>query len=157
MTQVHILKEVELFRDLTGKQLENIVRNAQERVYDSGENIFTHGDEAKNLYVLLEGAVNLKIKAFEDIDLMTSELTRKGDIFGTAALMMPALYNVTAKCLERTRVLAIDAHSLKGLIDEDPKLGLEIMRQLAQLFFSRLNETRQGITDLFNVFRLQRP
>jgi CRP-like cAMP-binding protein len=157
MTDIHILKEAGLFRDLTEKQLESIARSGQERVYESEENIFTHGDEAKNLYVLLEGAVNLKIKALEDIDLMTSELTRRGDIFGTAALMMPALYNVTAKCLEKTRVLAIDAHALKGLIDEDPKLGLEIMRQLAQLFFSRLNETRQGITDLFNVFRLQRP
>jgi CRP-like cAMP-binding protein len=128
MTQVHILKEVELFRDLTEKQLEKIVRNAQERVYDSEENIFTHGDEAKNLYVLLEGAVNLKIKAFEDIDLMTSKLTRKGDVFGTPALMTPQLYNVTARCLEKVRVLAIDAYALRGLIDEDPKLGLVIIR-----------------------------
>jgi CRP-like cAMP-binding protein len=157
MTQVHILKEVELFRDLTGKQLENIVRNAQERVYDSGENIFVDGDEAENLYVLVDGTVDLKIKAFEDIDLMTSKLTRRGDVFGTASLMMPQLYNVTAKCLENTRVLAIDAFALRGLIDEDPKLGLEIMRQLAQRFFGRLNETRQGITNLFKVFRLQRP
>jgi CRP-like cAMP-binding protein len=157
MTQVHILKEVELFRDLTEKQLEKIVRNAQERVYDSEENIFTHGDEAKNLYVLLEGAVNLKIKAFEDIDLMTSKLTRKGDVFGTPALMTPQLYNVTARCLEKVRVLAIDAYALRGLIDEDPKLGLVIMRQLAQLYFGRLNETREGITNLFKVFRLQRP
>jgi CRP-like cAMP-binding protein len=157
MTQVHILKEVELFRDLTGKQLENIVRNAQERVYDSGENIFVDGDEAENLYVLVDGTVDLKIKAFEDIDLMTSKLTRRGDVFGTASLMMPQLYNVTAKCLENTRVLAIDAFALRGLIDEDPKLGLEIMRQLAQRFFGRLNETREGITNLFKVFRLQRP
>lgn len=157
MTQIHILKEVELFRDLTEKQMERIVLNAQERVYDSEENIFLHGEQAENLYVLLEGAVDLKIKAFEDIDLMTSKLTRKGDVFGTASLMMPRLHNVTAKSLEKTRVLAIDAYALKGLIDEDSKLGLEIMRQLAQLFFGRLNETRQGITNLFKVFRLQRP
>jgi CRP-like cAMP-binding protein len=157
MKPTHILKEIGLFRDLAEKQLESIARHSQEKVYQSEGNIFTHGDEAKTLYILLEGAVNLKIKAFEDIDLMTSELTRKGDIFGTAALMVPALYNVTAKCLEKTRVLAIDAHALKGLIDKDPKLGLGIMRQLAQLFFSRLNETRKGITNLFNVLKLQRP
>jgi toluene monooxygenase system ferredoxin subunit len=157
MTQSHILKEVELFRDLTGKQLERIVRNAQERVYDSEENIFLHGQEAENLYVLLEGTVDLKIKTFENIDLMTSKLTRKGDVFGTASLMMPQLYNVTAKCLENSRVLAIDGYALRGLIDEDPKMGLFILRHLAQLYFGRLNETRQGITNLFQVFRLQRP
>jgi len=157
MTDIHILKEAELFRDLTEKQLEGIARSAQEKVYDSEQNIFVHGEEAKNLYVLLEGTVDLKVKAFEDIDLMTSKLTTKGDVFGTASLMNPSLYNVTAKCLEKTRVLAIDAYALRGLIDEDPKLGLEIMRQLAQLFFTRLNETRQGITNLFRVFRLQGP
>lgn len=157
MTQAHILKEVELFRDLTETQLEKISRNAQEKVYDSEEIIFLHGDEAKALFVLLEGTVDLKIKAFEDIDLMTSKLTRKGDVFGTASLMMPQLYNVTARCLENTRVLAIDAYALRGLVDDDPKLGLEIMRRLAQLYFGRLNETREGITNLFQVFRLQRP
>jgi CRP-like cAMP-binding protein len=157
MTDIHNLKETELFRDLTEKQLESIARSAQEKVYDPEENIFVHGEEAKNLYVLLDGTVDLKLKAFEDIDLMTSKLTEKGDVFGTGSLMMPALYNVTAKCLENTRVLAIDAYALRGLIDEDPKLGREIMRRLAQLFFSRLNETRQGITNLFKVFRLERP
>ncbi len=157
MTDIHILKEAGLFKDLTEKQLESIARSAQEKVYESEENIFVHGEEAKNLYVLLDGTVDLKLKAFEDIDLMTSKLTNRGDVFGTASLMVPALYNVTAKCLENTRVLAIDATALRGLIDEDAKLGLKIMRRLAQLFFSRLNETRQGITNLFNVFRLERP
>jgi len=157
MSHIDVLRGAGLFRDLTEKGLESIARNALEKVYDSEENIFAHGEEAKTLYVLLDGAVDLKIKAFADIDLMTSKLMNKGDIFGTASLMMPQLYNVTAKCLENTRVLAIDACAMRGLIDEDPKLGLEIMRQLAQLFFSRLNETRRGITNLFTVFRLQRP
>jgi ATP-binding cassette subfamily B protein len=157
MTQVHILKEAELFRNLTKKQLEEIAQHAQEKVYELEENIFVHGEEAKNLYVLLEGAVNLKVKAFEGIDLMTSALTKKGDVFGTPSLMAPSLYNVTAKCLKKTRVLAIDAHAVKGIIEEDPKLGLEIMGQLAQIYFARLNETREGITNLFKVFRLQRP
>lgn len=157
MTDIHILKETGLFKDLTEKQLESIARSAQEKVYESEENIFVHGDEANKLYVLLDGTVDLKLKAFEDIDLMTSKLTTKGDVFGTASLMLPQLYNVTAKCLEKTRVLAIDAHALKGLIEGDPKLGREIMGRLAQLFFSRLNETRQGITNLFKVFRLERP
>ncbi len=157
MIQVHILKEAELFRDLTKKQLEKIAQHAQEKVYESEENIFVHGEEAKYLYVLLEGAVNLKIKALEEIDLMTSTLTGKGDVFGTPSLMTPQLYNVTAKCVEKTRVLAIDAHAMKGLIEEDPKLGLEIMGQLAQIYFARLNETREGITNLFKIFRLQRP
>lgn len=119
------MKEVELFRDLTEKQLEKIVRNAQGKVYDSEGNIFLHGNEAEALYVLLEDAVDLKIKAFEDIDLMTSKLTRKGDVFGTASLTMPQLYNGTARCLENTRVLGIDAYALRGLIDDHPKLGLE--------------------------------
>jgi CRP-like cAMP-binding protein len=157
MTKIHILKEVELFRDLTEEQLENIARNTQERVYDSQQNIFEHGQEAKSLYVLLDGAVDLKIRTFDGIDLMTSKLTSKGDVFGTASVMSPPLYNVTAKCLENTRMLAIDAYALRGLIDEDPILGLEVMRQLAQLFFGRLNETRRGITNLFKVFRLQGP
>ncbi len=157
MTQFHILKGVRLFRDLMEKQLEKISQHAKEQVYEPEETIFSHGEKAKNLYVLIEGAVNLNIRAFEGIDLMTSALTKKGDVFGTPSLMTPSVYNVTAKCLEKTRVLAIDAHAVKSVIEEDPKLGLEIMRQLAQVYFTRLNETRKGITNLFKVFRLQRP
>ncbi|MFJ9845941.1 ATP-binding protein [Kitasatospora sp. NPDC101155] len=49
------LRGIELFADLTGRQLEWLADVTEERVLDDGETLFRDGDEATHFYVLLDG------------------------------------------------------------------------------------------------------
>jgi CRP-like cAMP-binding protein len=84
---------------------------------------------------------------------MTSTIEKEGAVFGTPSLMEPFRYNVTATCLRPTTVLVIEASLLKKMMEDDPKMGMEIMKKLASIYFNRLNDLRSGISNLLKIFK----
>jgi hypothetical protein len=52
--------------------------------------------------------------------------------------------------------LVIEADHIRKKIEEDPKIGVEIMRKLASIYFNRLNELRSGVSNLVKFFKLKK-
>jgi CRP-like cAMP-binding protein len=150
------LKKTELFANLKDTQLENLLSCSSVRSFSQGETIFRQGEEANYLYVLIEGIVNLTVKAEEQVDFMTSKLDKEGAVFGIPSLIEPFCYNVTAICLKPTNILMIGANPLKKMMEEDPMMGMEVMKKLASIYFNRLNELRTGISNFFKLFKLKK-
>jgi CRP/FNR family cyclic AMP-dependent transcriptional regulator len=155
MASTDLLKKASLFESLSHDQLKLIFQVGEGKSFNAGEEIFKQGKKANTLYVLVDGEVTLRIKAEEEIDLMAETLKDTGSVFGTASLMTPRIFNVTARCIKNTRVLAIDSGKLQEIIRRDPLIGFEVMTKLAQLYFNRLNSTRTAITNLFKIFKFQ--
>jgi CRP-like cAMP-binding protein len=88
---------------------------------------------------------------------MTSKIEKEGAVLGTPSLMEPFRYNVAATCMKPTTVLTIGADDIKRRMEEDPKMGMEIMRKLASIYFNRLNEMRSGVSGLLKFFKLKAP
>lgn len=151
------LKRTVLFQNLYDIQLNTILSYASVESFLEGKTIFQQGEEALHLYVLIEGAVDLTVKAQEKVDFMTSKIEKEGAVFGTPSLMEPFRYNVTATCLKPTKVLMIQVNPLKQKMEEDPKMGMEIMEKLASVYFNRLNELRSGVSKLFKIFKVKTP
>jgi len=149
------LKKTELFDTLEASQLNTLLVNSSVKSYSQGETIFQQGGDAKQLYILIQGEVDLTVKAHEQVDFMTSKIEKEGAVFGTPSLVEPFRYNVTATCLMPTKVLLIEADHLKRMMEEDPKMGMEIMRKLASIYFNRLNELRLGVSNLVKFFKLK--
>ena len=78
-----------------------------------------------------------------------------GSIFGMAALTKLRRYDVTAKCIEHARTLALDSAKLNRIVRKDTVAGLEVMAELAQLYLNRLNATRMQMSNLLRIFRVQ--
>lgn len=151
------LKRTVLFQNLHDIQLNTVLSYASVESFLEGKTIFQQGEEALHLYVLIEGAVDLTVKAQEKVDFMTSKIEKEGAVFGTPSLMEPFRYNVTATCLKPTKVLMIQVNPLKQKMEEDPKMGMEIMEKLASVYFNRLNELRSGVSKLFKIFKVKTP
>lgn len=147
------LKRTELFGSLEGPQLEALLSNAEVESLPQGKTIFKQGDQATCLYILIEGAVDLTVKTGEKMDLMTSKIEKEGAVFGMPSLLEPFRYNVTATCLRPSKVLTIKADRLRKDMETDPRMGKEIMKKLALIYFNRLNEMREGISNFFKVFK----
>jgi CRP-like cAMP-binding protein len=157
MVSTEWLKKTELFGSLSESQLTILLSHSSAESFSEGKTIFRQGEEANRLYILIEGAVDLSVKTGEKIDFMTSKIEKEGAIFGMPSLIEPFRYNVTAMCLKPTKVLMIETVPLKKKMEEDPEMGMEIMKKLASIYFNRLNEIRSGVSNLLKIFKFKTP
>lgn len=156
MVSAEWLKKTELFRNLRESQLNALLSRSSVESFPEGKTIFRQGEEAIYLYVLIQGDVDLRVKAEEQIDFMTSKIEKEGAVFGTPSLMEPFRYNVTATCLKPTKVLRIEAIHLMKKMEEDPTMGIEILKKLASIYFNRLNDMRIGVSNLLKIFKFKK-
>ena len=157
MVSAEWLKKAELFGVLNNSQLNTLLSQSHEEDCPEGKTIFRQGDEALHLYVLIHGSVELMVKAEQKVDFMTSRVEREGAVFGSPSLMEPSRYNVSAICLKPSKVLVLDAKHIKVKMEEDPKMGMEVMKKLASIYFNRLNDLRAGVSNLLKTFKLKIP
>jgi CRP-like cAMP-binding protein len=157
MVSAEWLKRTELFEALEEPQLNTLLLHASVESNPEGKTIFNQGEKAVRLYVLVEGAVDLTIKTGEKIDFMTSKIEKEGAVFGMPSLIEPFRFNVTAICLKPSKVLVLDADHIKKRMEEDPRMGMEVMKKLASIYFNRLNDLRSGVSNLLKTLKLQTP
>ena len=134
-----------LFKGLTEDQRSQVISVIKETSMDSGQRIFTEGDEALTLYILKEGAVELMTIVEKDFEMPVAILRNPGDCFGTPALLKPHVHSLTARCVEKSRLLNIKQSDLQEQIAKDPLLGCTIMTNLAAHFLGRLKESRKEL------------
>jgi CRP-like cAMP-binding protein len=153
MVTAEWLKKTGLFGSLEEPHLNIILSHSSVESFPQGKKIFDQGDEAYRLYILIEGTIGLTVKTGEKIDLMTSTIDKEGAVFGMPALLEPFRYNVTAMCMKPSKVLIIEADHIRRHLEQDAKMGMEVMKRLASIYFNRLNEMREGVSKLLKVFK----
>ena len=157
MVTTEWLKNIELFSALEESQINIILSHSSVESFPEGKTIFHQGDEAYRLYVLIEGAIDLSVKTGETIDFMTSTIDKEGSVFGMPSLLEPFRYNVTATSLKPSKVLIIEADPIRKYMEQDTKMGMEIMKKLASIYFNRLNEMREGVSKFIKMFKSKVP
>jgi CRP/FNR family transcriptional regulator len=157
MVSADWLRRTELFGTLSESQLNTLLLHSSVKFFPEGKTIFNQGDEAAHLYILIEGVIDLTIKTGEKIGFMTSKIEKEGAVFGMPSLVEPFRYNVTATCLKPSKVLIIEADLIKKKMEEDPKMGMEVMKKLASIYFNRLNEVRAGVSNFIKILKFKTP
>ena len=150
-SNLQILSKFPIFEGLTDDELERIAALCREEVYEAGATIFEEGDAADYLYLVEEGEVSLgmelELRPYASPKQTTIEVATKGEAFGWSALVKPHIRTLSAKCLERAKVIAIKGSDLLDLFDSEPHIGHRVMGRVAQIVASRLKDTRQTLTD----------
>jgi len=157
MVSAEWLKKTELFEALEDIQVNVILSHASVESCPEGKIIFQEGEEATHLYFLIEGAIDVTKNPQEKIDILTFQIQGEGRVFGIPSLLEPYHYNMTAKCAVPSRVLRIEADHLRRRMEEDPKLGMGIMKKLALIYFNRFNELRTEVANYFKMFPPKMP
>ncbi len=154
MVSTDWLRKTELFGTLGEPQLSLLLSHSCVESLPEGKTIFRQEDDANRLYILIEGVVELSVKAGEKVDFLTSKIGKEGAAFGIPSLIEPFRYNMTASCSKSCKVLVIDADRLRMEMEKDPRMGMEIMKKLASIYFHRLSQMRSGIS---NFLRASKP
>jgi len=140
MERVNVLKQTDIFYDLTSAQIEMIASICQERTVRAGEVLFQENTPGTELYAIVRGEVEILL----DPNLIGSATTRKssgpvtiatlreGQTFGEVALVDQGLRSASARgATDNTRLLIIPRQKLLTLCETYPELGYRVMRNMA--------------------------
>lgn len=140
-----------LFKGLNKAHSDAVSKIAKETTVEVGEVIFKEGEEAENLFVLKQGAVELTTAVEKGFELPIALLRTPGDLFGSSALVPPFKYNLSARCAEESSVLTIAQKDLLELMNKDRVLERTVLTNLAAHFLDRLKETRDELKIHFKI------
>ena len=140
------LKAFEFFSGFSDAQLEKLVTVATQETYEAGTQMYKNGDPARAIILIQEGKAILVMDSYlgphRPPMQVTVDVIAKGETMGWSAGVGPYIYTLGALCIDRTKMLALDAPGLRKLMDGDPTLGYLIMKATAKVISNRLNHTR---------------
>lgn len=137
MSVVNVLKQADIFDELSNTQLELIASICSERLYQAGDVIFEENTPGDELYIIANGEVEIVVDPAlvgKDISagLHAIATLRRGQSFGEVALVDQGLRSAGARCAAQdTRLIVIPRDKLMLLCDTYAQLGYRLMRNLA--------------------------
>ncbi len=149
MGHLGTLKRSEVFLGLRDADLDLIagLPSCSEETYGAQETVFREGEEAKNLYVVEQGQIELVMAVPSDSQQPAGQavvnIITKGGSFGWSALVPPYILTSTAICNQPCKLLVISWAELRALFDREPRIGYEVMKAVLRIVASRLRNTRQ--------------
>ena len=133
--------EKEIFSLLTSKQIGEISEAAVIKDFEADQIIYERKEAAKNLFILLEGEVSLRVPSRDDtsiesLSLEIENIAQHGALFGTNLLFDVKRYMTRARVIKPSKVMILDAKSFLDIITKN-KSEFIIMSYLAKVYFHR--------------------
>lgn len=115
---------------LAREDLELIDRAKTTRAYQPGQIIYSQGDSTKGIYCIESGTVAVR-KMDADGGSKILRLAHAGQTLGYADFFGGKGYNGSAEALDDCTVCLVDADALRGLLDNNPSLGLKFLTRVS--------------------------
>ncbi len=133
MISIERLRGVDIFQGLNDAELELAAKFCEEERVSSGVTLCEEGARAERLYILEEGAVSIRFSKGASYTIEDG-----GKILGWSFLVPPNRYMASVVATRPSRVLAIKSPDFYTLVHQEPKMGLRIMDNLAQVVAGRM-------------------
>lgn len=129
------LRKVGLFGGLSDDVLQHLAMNLPLIVSKPGDVIFREGEQARELFVLLTGEMEVQKRSRRGLDVRLA-LLGPGDWFGEMSILDVQPRSATVRALAPSRLLVLRAQDLDGLYRRDLKaytlLVLNIAREISR-------------------------
>ncbi|MCK5499523.1 MAG: cyclic nucleotide-binding domain-containing protein [Gammaproteobacteria bacterium] len=104
----------------------NLFRHAENiQTFAAGETIFTEGTTGREMYVVLEGSVDIRVGN------KTLDVTGPGGIFGEMALIDSSTRSATAIAKDDCTLATVDEQQFLRMLERTPLFTLNVMQILA--------------------------
>jgi len=140
MKKYEIIK-TEIFSLLTSKQIAEISEAAVIKDFEVDQIIYERKEAAKNLFILLEGEVSLRVPSRDDtsiesLSLEIEDIVQHGALFGTNLLFDVKRYMTRARVMKPSKVMILDAEKFLEIIRKNQSEFI-VMSYLAKVYFHR--------------------
>jgi CRP-like cAMP-binding protein len=135
------LRRYPLFANVNEEALKEAAMISDEVVAEAGKTLFSEGDRAETMFILVDGEVDIKY-TLGNGEQRTIDTLVAGDIVVWSTLVEP--YRCTANGVTRgaCRLISINGPKLRELCEKNPDLGYRMLISITQLLAARLDGAR---------------
>jgi CRP-like cAMP-binding protein len=126
-----ILSRQGYFRELQASTLRKLSSGARQITVQRGESVFSKGDAADDLYIVVSGQVKIYLSQANKSEKVVA-MVGHGESFGIAALWLGLPHPANAIAKSDSHLLLIDRHTLIGQARQEPLLAECLMTDLSQ-------------------------
>lgn len=136
-------------RGLASEHLDRILECLiGEEDFEDDEVIFRAGSQAHRLYLLLDGEVALEVHSPARPHRILQTVAG-GETLGWSWLFDPYRWTFDARAIMPSSALVLDGSKIRHCIDDEPELGILVIKRIASLVVDRLHATRLQLLDLY--------
>ncbi|UCD84020.1 MAG: cyclic nucleotide-binding domain-containing protein [Deltaproteobacteria bacterium] len=146
MAKIKTLKESELFKDLSDKEIAVVSQIATEKTIPKNTPLFVENMLGESLFIIKSGSVQISKVIPEEGERNLLSLG-PGDFFGEMALLNGGARMVSAKTIEETDLLVINHDDFKALMDKEPAGCLKFLQGIIKIFVNRIRDNTQLINE----------
>ncbi|ELS50505.1 cyclic nucleotide-binding domain-containing protein [Streptomyces viridochromogenes] len=141
-------KAIKLLTALPPPQRERLMSLAREVAFPEDARIFEAGGTADRFWVIRSGAVSLDQRV-TSLQRVTVASLGAGDLLGWSWLFPPYQWDFGAEAFSPVRAYEFDATAVRRLCEEEPALGLLLVRHVAEILAHRLEMTRGRLMEQY--------
>jgi CRP/FNR family transcriptional regulator, cyclic AMP receptor protein len=145
-----LLKATLIGQHLSQQALQQLVDLGEVVDLPSTHVLFREGEENRDLYVLLQGRLDLSMIVPGRGPSRILSLGA-GDVVAWSSILGDGTMTCSATAQEDSQLLSVPAESLRTISEQDDRFGREFMQMLAVCLSKRLLATRLQLLDLFRL------
>jgi len=131
------LKNIELFKDLSDQEREALASNFEPMSYEKGAMLFVESNPRKNLFVIVDGEVELYKKTPFGEEKRLSFFNRY-DFIGEGALLDDSPHSSSARATLNTSAILLSRDKFAKLLQEQSQTAIKIFGQIAKVISRRM-------------------
>jgi CRP-like cAMP-binding protein len=143
------LETLAFFRDLPAADRVYLFEKFERILLDHDRMVFSQGDSATWLYILLEGKVKISFNPHDGEPMTVSEIAA-GGVFGWSAVLGHRKYTSSAISVTHSEALRISGDALRKVTSERPDIGVILLESLAAVIADRLKNTHSQVIKLIS-------
>ena len=158
------LKKVSLFKDMDDAQLEQMIAMMKPVEFNAGEYVMREGDSGSEIYILLNGEVEISkslvlpqwIQTAQTQDKALIKLSQKHHpFFGEMSMFgKDSTREASIKAIRPSQMAILPKAALLDTIRANPQIGTIIYRNIASELVKRLRKANKDILKLTTAFTL---
>jgi CRP-like cAMP-binding protein len=158
MVSLEQLKKVHAFEGLTENQLVKLQPYCAQLEFQRGSKLFKEGDPAEHLWVVLEGAVDLRFELpdkrppSEEHTVFSADVGLREQVaqtFGWSCFVPPFKMRLSAYCVaEKTIIIRVAKADLIKEFEKDPQMGYVFLTYLITVVGYRFHQFQDEIAKI---------
>jgi SulP family sulfate permease len=134
------LREIDVFKGRKEETLTALEACTERRSYKAGDNIFRHGDDGGELFLIRSGSVRI-ILPLDKTHVHHLATFSRGDFFGEMSFLDGAARSADAVAFTDVELFILPRARFDSIADEHKKLAMNLLEGLARALANRLRHT----------------
>lgn len=147
--EVDLLRRIPLFSAIDPGKLKLLAFASDRMTFNDGQAIFRQGEVGDAAYVVIEGTADIVVGRGDEAIVVAK--AKENSVIGEIAILCDVPRTATVRANGKLVALKVKKEHFLGLMVDFPKLGIQVMRELAMNLSkttAELTETKRELNHL---------